>query len=99
MRGQSPSLEREISASEAKASQGNETVIETLSNFGNVSSVRGSETILVDATESENKMQVWTQRMADNTNRKMAELRKQMNEKTIKDNERSEEQQKNAISS
>ena len=36
MRGQSPSVEREMSASEAEASQGNETVIETLSNFGNV---------------------------------------------------------------
>ena len=32
-RGQSPSLERELSTSEIETSQGNETVIETLSNF------------------------------------------------------------------
>ena len=45
-RGQSPSLERELSASERETSQGNETVIEALSNFGNVSSVRDEEIAL-----------------------------------------------------
>ena len=39
-RGQSPSLERDLSASEAEALQSNETMIESLSNF-DVSSVRG----------------------------------------------------------
>ena len=34
----SPSLQREINASEVDASQGNETIIETLNNFGNVRS-------------------------------------------------------------
>ena len=42
-RGQSPSLERELSTSEIETSQGNETVIETLCNFENVSSVRNEE--------------------------------------------------------
>ena len=51
-RGQSPSLERErerereLSTSEIETSQGNETVIETLSNFENVSSVRDEEIAL-----------------------------------------------------
>ena len=41
---QSHSLERELSTSEVGTSQGNETIIETLSNFENVSSVREGET-------------------------------------------------------
>ena len=42
-RGQSPSLEREKSASEAEASEGNESTKETLSNF--VSSIRNREEV------------------------------------------------------
>ena len=80
-RGQSPSLEKDLSASEAEASQGNETMIETLSNFDNVSSVRSREAVLIDHTQNENEMQVWTQRVTDNTNKEMAELRKELNEK------------------
>ena len=38
-RGQSPSLDRKISASEAEASQGNDTMIEIFSIFDHVSSV------------------------------------------------------------
>ena len=60
-RGQSPSLERELSASEIETSQGNETVIETLSNFENVSSVssvRDEEIALDSGTQNENEMQI-----------------------------------------
>ena len=46
-RGQSPSVERDLRASEAEASQGNETMIETLSNFDKVSSVRSKEDVLI----------------------------------------------------
>ena len=60
-RGQSPSLERDLSPSEAEASQGNEIVIETLNNFDNVSSVRHREAVLIDPTQNENDMKVWTQ--------------------------------------
>ena len=56
-------------------------MIETLSNFVNVSSVRDREAVLVDATQNENKMQVWTQEMTYKTNRKMDELCERMNEK------------------
>ena len=47
---------------------------ETLSNFDNASSVRDREAVLIDPTQNENKMQVWTQRVTDNTNKEMAEL-------------------------
>ena len=57
-RGQSPSLERELSTSEIETSQGNETVIETLSNFENVSSVRNEEIALDSGTQNENEMQI-----------------------------------------
>ena len=50
--GKSPSLERDLSASEAEASQGNETMIETLCIFDNVSSVRDRETVLNDPTQN-----------------------------------------------
>ena len=73
-----------MSASQAEASHGNETMIETLSNFDNVSSVRDREAVLIDPTQNENEMQEWTQRVTDNTNKEMAELRKQMNEKLEK---------------
>ena len=53
-RGHSPSLERELSTSEVETSQGNETVIETLSNFENVSSVRDEETALDSGTQNGN---------------------------------------------
>ena len=55
-RGQSPSLERELSTSEIETSQGNETVIETSSNFENVSSVRDDEAVLDSGTQNENEM-------------------------------------------
>ena len=55
--------EREISASEAVASQGNVTMTERLSTFDNVSSVRDGEAVLTDSTQNENEMQVWTQRV------------------------------------
>ena len=57
-RGQSPSLERELSTSEIETSRGNETVIETLSNFENVSSVRDEEKTLDSGTQNENELQI-----------------------------------------
>ena len=83
-RGQSPSLERELSTSEIKTSQGNETVIETLSNFENVSSVRNDEAVLDCGTQSENEMQIGIQRISDKTNKEVANLRKEMDEKLEK---------------
>ena len=82
--GQSPSLERELSTSEIETSQGNETVIETLSNFENVSSVRDEEIALDSGTQNENEMQIWTQRISDKTNKEVASLRKEMDEKLEK---------------
>ena len=64
-RAQSPSLERELSTSERETSQGNETIIETLSNFENVSSVRDEETALTSGSQNENEMQISTQRISD----------------------------------
>ena len=81
---QSPSLERELSASEIETSQGNETVIETLSNFENVSSVRDEEITLDSGTQNENEMQIWTQRITDKTNKEVTNLRKEMDEKLEK---------------
>ena len=81
---QSPSLERELSASEIETSQGNETVIETLSNFENVSSVRDEEITLDSGTQNENEMQIWTQRITDKTNKEVTNLRKEMDEKLKK---------------
>ena len=83
-RGQPPSLERELSTSEIEASQGNETVIETLSNFENVSSVRNEEITLHSGTQNENEMQIWTQRISDIMNKEVANLRKEMDEKLEK---------------
>ena len=83
-RGQSPSLERELSASEVETSQGNETVIEFLSNFENISSVRDEETALDSGTQNENEMQIWTQRITDKTNKEVTNLRKEMDEKLEK---------------
>ena len=80
-RGNSPSLERDLSASEAEAPQGIETMIETLSNFDNVGSVRDKGAVLIDPTQNEAEIQVWTQRVTDNLNKDLAELRKEMNEK------------------
>ena len=56
-----------MSASEAEASQGKETMIESLSNLDNVSSVTDREAVLNDPTQNENEMQVWTQGVTDNT--------------------------------
>ena len=83
-RGQSPSLERELSTSEIETSQGNGTVIETLSNFENVSSVRDEEIALDSGTQNENEMQIWTQRITDKTNKEVTNLRKEMDEKLEK---------------
>ena len=83
-RGQSPSLERELSASEIETSQGNETVIETLGNFENVGSVRNEEIALDSGTQNENEMQIRTQRISDKTNKEVANLRKEMDEKLEK---------------
>ena len=73
-----------MSTSEIETSQGNETVIETLSNFENVSSVRYEEIALDSGTQNENEMQFWTQRMSDKTNKEVANLRKEMDEKLEK---------------
>ena len=83
-RGQSPLIERELSTSEIETSQGNETVIETLCNFENVSSVRDEELALYSGTQNENEMQIWTQRISDKTNKEVANLRKEMDEKLEK---------------
>ena len=64
-----------------ETSQGNETVIETLGNFGNVSSVRNDEAVLDCGTQSENEMQFWTQNLSDKTNKEVTILRKEMDEK------------------
>ena len=55
-------------------------MMETLSNFDNVSSVRDREAVLIDPIQNENELQVWTQRETDNTKKEKAELRKEMNE-------------------
>ena len=59
-------------------------LIETLSNFENASSVRDEETALDSGTQNENEMQIWTQRILDKTNKKEANLRKEMDEKLEK---------------
>ena len=51
--GESPSLERDLSASEAGASQGNEAMIETLSNFDILSSVTDRGAVLINPTQNE----------------------------------------------
>ena len=51
-----------MSASEAAGSPPNETMIETFSSFGNVSSVRIREAVSIDFTQNENEMHGWTQR-------------------------------------
>ena len=83
-RGQSPSLERELSTSEIETSQGNETVIEILSNFENVISVRDEEIALDSGTQNEKEMQIWTQSISDKTNKEVTNLRKEMDEKLEK---------------
>ena len=70
--------------SEIETSQGNETVIETLSNFENVHSVRDDGAVLDSGTQNENEMQIWTQRISDKTNKEVANLRKEMDEKLEK---------------
>ena len=69
-----------MSTSEIETSQGNETVIETLINFENVSSVRDEEIALDSGTQNEIEMQIWTQRISDKTNKEVANLRKEMDE-------------------
>ena len=64
-----------------ETSQSNETVVEILSNFENVSSVRDNEAVLDSRTQNENEMQIWTQRISDKTNKEVANLRKEMDEK------------------
>ena len=63
-------------------------MIETLSNFENVSSVRDREAVLFDGTQNEIEMQVWTQRKTGTTNREMSELKRETEEnleKTIRE--------------
>ena len=62
---QSPSLERDLSASEIETSQGNETTIETLINFEILGSIREGETALVSGSQNQDEMQVWTQRITE----------------------------------
>ena len=81
---QSPSVERDLSASEVETSQGNETTIETLSNFKNVGSVRKGETVLASGSQNEDEIQVWTQRITEKTNKELPDLRKEMNKKMEK---------------
>ena len=76
-RAQSTSLERELSTSEVETSQGNETVIETLSNFENV---RKGETAFISGTQNEDEMRVWNQIITEKTNKAVSDLRKEMNE-------------------
>ena len=83
-KAQSPSLENDLSASENETSQGNETNIETLSNFENVGSARKRETPLVNGSENEDEIQVWTQRITEKTNKEVSDLREEMNEKLEK---------------
>ena len=71
--GKLPSLERHISSSEAKASQVNETVIESLSNFEKISLVGCEEAALHDGTQKRNEMQVWDRRMSDKTKQELSE--------------------------
>ena len=54
-RAQSPSLERVLSVSDVGTSQGNEAIIETLSNFENVSSVREGEKAFVSSAKNEDE--------------------------------------------
>ena len=67
-----------MSTSEIETSQGNETVIETLSKIENVSSVRDNEAVLDSRTLNEKEMQIWTQRISDKTNEEVANLRKEI---------------------
>ena len=83
-RGQLPSLDRELSTSEIETSQGIETVIETLSNFENVSLVRDDGAVLDSGTQNENEMQIWTQRISDKAIEEVANLGKEMEEKLEK---------------
>ena len=71
--GQSASSERQI-----RASEGNEAIIKTLSDFQNVSFVRSRKVLSNEWTQNENEIQVWTQRMTEGTKHKMSELRKEM---------------------
>ena len=67
---QSPSYESELTASEVGTSQGNETIIETLSNFENDSSVRKGEPALASGSQNEEEIQVRTQRITEKTIKK-----------------------------
>ena len=66
-RAQSTSPERDSSASEVRTFLCYETLIETLSNFENVSSVREGERAIVSGSQNEEKKQVWTQIITDKT--------------------------------
>ena len=73
-----------MSTSEIETSQGNEIVIETPSNFENVSSVRDEEIALDSETQNEYEMQIWTQRISDKTNKEVSNLGKEMDKKLEK---------------
>ena len=76
---QSPSLERDLSASEVETSEGNEKTIDSLSNFENVRSVSEGETALVGGSQNEDEMQEWTQKITEKTIKEVSDLRKEMN--------------------
>ena len=67
-------------------------MIETLSNFDNVSSVRDREDVLIDPTQNEKEMQVWTQRVTHNSNKEMARTKERDERKIRKNDERSKKQ-------
>ena len=59
-----------ITDSKAEATQGNETIIESFSNFEIVSSGRDREASCNERTQDENEMQMWTK-----NSKKLPELR------------------------
>ena len=74
-----------MSESEVETSQGNKTIIDTLSNFENASLVREGETAFASGSRNEDKIQVWTQSITEKTNnKKVSDLRKEINEKLEK---------------
>ena len=78
-RGQLPSLEREMSASEAEVTRGNGTMIDTLNNFdfiSPVSSVSSEKWFSFATTQNENEMQVWAKGVTNKTKQRNGRIRK-----------------------
>ena len=67
-------------------------MIETLSNFQNVSPVRDIAAVLDNGIQNENELQVWTQRITDKTNKNMSKFRKKMKELESRHNSKYREQ-------